>query len=95
MGLHRLTSIVVGVPDVAGTAAVDRDVGLSETRPGVFASILRLSSLDGRSTLGRNAPRRQAPIIHVQDELISSTLRSCESFRPSPSCGPSRPRRVI
>ena len=36
MGVHRLTTITVGVPDVATTARFYREFGLTETAPGVF-----------------------------------------------------------
>jgi catechol 2,3-dioxygenase-like lactoylglutathione lyase family enzyme len=38
MALHRLTTITVGVPDVAPVAAFYRDFGLDETRPGAFST---------------------------------------------------------
>lgn len=38
MALHRLTSIVVGVPEVAPVAAFYRDFGLDETPTGGFAT---------------------------------------------------------
>jgi catechol 2,3-dioxygenase-like lactoylglutathione lyase family enzyme len=38
MSLHRLTSIVVGVPEPAPVAAFYRDFGLTETAPGVLAT---------------------------------------------------------
>jgi catechol 2,3-dioxygenase-like lactoylglutathione lyase family enzyme len=38
MGLHRLSSITVGVPDVAACAAFYRDFGLTELRPGALAT---------------------------------------------------------
>jgi catechol 2,3-dioxygenase-like lactoylglutathione lyase family enzyme len=38
MPLHRLTTAVVGVPDVATTAGFYRDFGLVETAPGRFAT---------------------------------------------------------
>ena len=38
MALHRLTSITVGVPDVAAAAVFYRDFGLDEAAPGRFAT---------------------------------------------------------
>src|SRR2546428_13526668 len=38
MALHRLTSITIGVPDVAATAAYYEDFGLTPTRSGRFAT---------------------------------------------------------
>jgi catechol 2,3-dioxygenase-like lactoylglutathione lyase family enzyme len=38
MSLHRLTAIVVGVPEVAPVAAFYRHFGLTETSPGVLAT---------------------------------------------------------
>jgi catechol 2,3-dioxygenase-like lactoylglutathione lyase family enzyme len=38
MALHRLTTITIGVPDVAAAAAFYRDFGLVEGAPGVFAT---------------------------------------------------------
>ena len=38
MALHRLTTITVGVPDVASTAAFYREFGLIERTPGTFAT---------------------------------------------------------
>jgi len=39
MPLHRLISITVGLPDVAGASAFYRDFGLTETTPGRFATL--------------------------------------------------------
>ncbi len=38
MSLHRMNSVTVGVPDVAATSAYYNDFGLTETKPGVFAT---------------------------------------------------------
>jgi catechol 2,3-dioxygenase-like lactoylglutathione lyase family enzyme len=38
MALHRLTTITLGVPDVAAAAAFYREFGLVETAPGTFAT---------------------------------------------------------
>jgi catechol 2,3-dioxygenase-like lactoylglutathione lyase family enzyme len=38
MALHRLTTITIGVPDVAAAAAFYREFGLVETAPGSFAT---------------------------------------------------------
>jgi hypothetical protein len=38
MSLHRLTTIAIGVPEVAPVAAFYRDLGLAETSPGVLAT---------------------------------------------------------
>jgi catechol 2,3-dioxygenase-like lactoylglutathione lyase family enzyme len=38
MALHRMNSVTIGVPDVDGTAAFYREFGLTETKPGVFAT---------------------------------------------------------
>jgi len=38
MALHRLTTITVGVPDVAAAAAFYREFGLTEGLPGTFAT---------------------------------------------------------
>ena len=38
MALHRLTTITLGVPDVAAAAAFYRDFGLVERAPGTFAT---------------------------------------------------------
>ena len=38
MSLHRLTSITIGVPDVAAASVFYRDFGLLETAPGRFAT---------------------------------------------------------
>src|SRR2546426_9791447 len=39
MALHRLTSITIGVPDVAATAAYYEDFGLTPTRGSRFATV--------------------------------------------------------
>src|SRR5437667_416942 len=39
MALHRLTSITIGVPDVAATAAYYEDFGLTPARGGRFATV--------------------------------------------------------
>lgn len=38
MALHRMNSVTIGVPDVEAAAAFYRDFGLTETRPGTFAT---------------------------------------------------------
>ncbi len=38
MPLHRVSSVTIGVPDVAATAEFYRDFNLSETAPGIFAT---------------------------------------------------------
>ncbi|WP_336158863.1 VOC family protein [Amycolatopsis sp. VC5-11] len=54
MGLHRLNSLVVGVPDVAATARYYRDFGLAEDADGWF------STRDGGRQLKIvHAPRRR------------------------------------
>lgn len=39
MPLHRMNSVTIGVPDVEKTAEFYRDFNLSETTPGVFATV--------------------------------------------------------
>ena len=53
MALHRLTSITIGVPDVAATAAYYEDFGLTPARGGRFAT------LDGGEQLGLVASTRR------------------------------------
>ena len=38
MALHRLLSVTLGVPDVPAAATFYRDFGLTESRPGTFAT---------------------------------------------------------
>ena len=38
MALHRMNSVTIGVPGVEAAAAFYRDFGLTETKPGVFAT---------------------------------------------------------
>ncbi len=38
MALHRMNSVTIGVPDVAATSAYYSEFGLTETKPGVFAT---------------------------------------------------------
>ncbi|MBM3673947.1 MAG: dioxygenase [Actinobacteria bacterium] len=75
MALHRLTTITLGVPDVAATAAFYRDFGLVETEPATFAT------RDGGEQLRlAPAPRRRLLELglgaHDADDLarISSAL---------------------
>jgi catechol 2,3-dioxygenase-like lactoylglutathione lyase family enzyme len=56
MALHRLSSVTLGVPDAAAASSFYRDFGLSELRPGVFASAtggeqLRLETAPSRRLL--------------------------------------------
>src|SRR5438093_9100626 len=53
MALHRLTSITIGVPDVAATAAYYEDFGLTPARSGRFATA------DGGEQLGLVASTRR------------------------------------
>ena len=54
MALHRLTSIIIGVPNVAPTAAYYEEFGLTPTGNGRFAST------DGGEQLSLvSAPRRR------------------------------------
>lgn len=50
MGLHRLTSITLGVPDVAASAAFFRDFGLAQSEPSTDEST-RLATRDGGEQL--------------------------------------------
>ncbi len=38
MALHRMNSVTIGVPDVAATSAYYAEFGLTETKPGTFAT---------------------------------------------------------
>jgi catechol 2,3-dioxygenase-like lactoylglutathione lyase family enzyme len=38
MALHRMNSVTIGVPDVVATSAYYAEFGLTETKPGVFAT---------------------------------------------------------
>ena len=44
MSLHRLTRIIIGVPDVAAAAAYYRDFGLTELGANRFATVDDLST---------------------------------------------------
>ena len=58
MPLHRLTTITVGVPDVAATAAFYREFGLEETTPATFATA------DGGEQL-RLAPAKRRTLLEL------------------------------
>ncbi len=53
MSLHRLTSIIVGVPNVEATAAFYREFGLIETAPGRF-----ITADGGEQLVLTSAPQR-------------------------------------
>ena len=70
MGLHRLTSITVGTPDVSASAAFYRDFGLTEVRPAVFAT------RDGGEQLHLvQAPRRRLLELGIGAEHADDLAR--------------------
>ena len=86
MSLHRLTSVTIGVPNVAETAAYYQAFGLTEVAPG------RLATTDGGEQLILvESPRRRLVALGVgvddPDDL--------ESFHPNSLPEGSRARRHL
>jgi len=83
MGLHRLTSITLGVPDVEASAAFFRDFGLAESVPGAGEST-RLATRDGGeqvelvSAAGRRLLRLGVGAQHG-DDLARIAARAADS----------------
>jgi catechol 2,3-dioxygenase-like lactoylglutathione lyase family enzyme len=75
MALHRLTTLTIGVPDVAATAAFYRDFGLAETAPGVLAT------RDGGEQLRLvSAPRRRLVAVGVGADDADDVARVAASL---------------
>ena len=83
MGLHRLTSITLGVPDVAASAAFFRDFGLAESAP-QSGEATRLATRDGGEQLelvaapGRRLLRLGVGAEH-HDDLARIAARAADS----------------
>ena len=75
MSLHRLTSITLGTPDVAASAAFYRDFGLTESAPGVLAT------RDGGEQLRLvQAPRRRLVELGIGAEDAGDIERIAASL---------------
>lgn len=83
MGLHRLTSITLGVPDVEASAAFFRDFGLAESAPHPGEST-RFATRDGGEQVelvgaaGRRLLRLGVGAEH-QDDLTRIAARAADS----------------
>ena len=75
MALHRLTQVVVGVPDVPEAVRYYRDFGLTEARPGVLAS-----GHGGEQLALRPAPRRALLSLGVGVHDVDDLARIAKSL---------------
>jgi catechol 2,3-dioxygenase-like lactoylglutathione lyase family enzyme len=94
MGLHRLTRITIGVPDVAAAAGFYRDFGLAEGSPGTFATVhggeqLRLLPATKRGLvelgIGADDPddlARIARALSALDVAVSHDDTALQAYEP-------------
>ena len=74
MGLHRLLSVTLGVPDVAAAATFYRDFGLAESRPGVLGTATGGEQLRLEATASRRLLEVAAAVDDADD--LERTARS-------------------
>ena len=61
MGAHRLLGLIRDVVDWEATCAFYREFGLTETRPGVFASVVGGEQMELREATWPASPDSPAP----------------------------------
>lgn len=75
MALHRLTSITIGVPDIAGVSAYYKDFGLAEVAPGKFAT------QDGGQQLSlEHAPFRRLVALEIGVDDVDDLERAARNL---------------
>ncbi|CAN5704658.1 VOC family protein [soil metagenome] len=75
MALHRLASITVGVPDVAGVAAYYSDFGLYQVQPGRFAT-----SDGGEQLRIEYAPSRRLLGLEIGVDSLDDIMRAARKL---------------